>query len=741
MSSKKKLSERVLRAVSSGVRLNILRLLFDRGPLSYTEIMNNLRMSPSKDAGRFAYHLKVLLNMDLIEPEPETKKYALTDLGKSIVDFSMRLEESASKKRMLVRSSRLAIEYFDRNRIVDSLVREANVPLDLAQKISRETEERLSKLDTKYLTAPLIREFVNAILIERGLEEYRHKLTRLGLPVYDVTQLIKSMGASSSDVEAIIMAAGKRVMEEYTLLNILPRDVADSHLSGSLNLDELASWILKISSFMHDVRFFFKNGLIFKEQSSGYAIVQPPKGFREALNLILNVLNIASTEISCEQGIDFLNIFLAPFIKGLSSEEIKDLLKSFLLSINLTVPTGVSLGIILEAPKFLLNNKSIGPEGKIFGTYEDFVEESQVLALLLIEAFSELCDAKPIFNPSLVIKVNPRALSAGEMNELLYGAHKLAVKGLPYFANIFSEEVERSSYLAVGHMFIDDWRRDWELDIIRVGCAGSVTINLPRALYETKGDRKAFLENLYDFMEKALRALEIKYLMIKQRVNEGLLPFLSYGSRRDPYCRLENLLFLVSLVGLNEIALFMTKSPVYSGDKPLTFIEEALSYSLKVLGEYSTVKEMRCALSHTPSLEASRRMATLDIERYGLSEVCISGGKDKPYYSDINGALDSANLPLEKRLSIYERIHQYLSKSGLIKIPISEGSPDELLSITKKIVGRFKIPLYAFDIALTYCSNCRRTLQGSQPKCPVCGSSSSLSKFIREGTRYTIAAY
>ncbi|MEM2464547.1 MAG: anaerobic ribonucleoside-triphosphate reductase [Candidatus Bathyarchaeia archaeon] len=741
MSSRRRLSEKVLRAVSSNVRLNILRLLLDRGPLSYTEIMSSLKMSPSKDAGRFAYHLKVLLNMDLVEPDPETKKYVLTDLGKSVVDFAMRLEESTSKKRMLVRSSRLAIEYFDRNKIVDSLVREANVPLDLAQKIARETEERLLKLDTKYLTAPLIREFVNAILIERGLEEYRHKLTRLGLPVYDVTQLIKSMGASSSNVEAIIMAAGKRVIEEYILLNILPRDVADSHLAGSLNLDNLACWILKLNSFMHDVRFFFKNGLVFKEQSSNYALVQPPKSFREALNLILNILNIASTEISDEQGIDFFNIFLAPFIKGLSREEIKEELKNFLLSINLIVPTGVSLGISLEIPGFLFNSKSIGPEGKMFGEYGDFVDESRILSMLLIEAFNEICEAKPVFNPSLIIKVNPMVLDSGEAAGLLYEAHKLAVKGLPYFANIFSDGMERFSYLAVGHAFTDDWRRDWELDMIRVGCAGSVTVNLPRALYEAKGDRKAFLENLYDFMEKALRALEIKYLMIKQRVNEGLLPFLSYGGRRDPYCRLENLLFLVSFVGLNEAAQILTKSPVYSGNEPLTFIEDVLSYSLRILGEYSSVKEMRCALSHTPNMEASRRMATLDIERYGLSEVRVSGGRDKPYYSDLNGALDNANISLEKRLIIHDKIYQHPSKSSLVKIPIDESSPDELLSITKKIVGRFKIPLYAFNTTLTYCSNCRRTFNGPKPKCPTCGSSSSLSKFAREDTRFTVTVY
>ena len=51
----------MLKAVSSSLRLRVLDLLFDRGPLSYTEIMNILRLSPSRDAGRFAYRLKPLV--------------------------------------------------------------------------------------------------------------------------------------------------------------------------------------------------------------------------------------------------------------------------------------------------------------------------------------------------------------------------------------------------------------------------------------------------------------------------------------------------------------------------------------------------------------------------------------------------------------------------------------------------------------------------------------------------------
>ena len=66
---------KVLKAVSSPLRLQILNLVFDKGALSYTELMNSLKMNPSRDAGRFAYHLKFLLKADLLEADTETKKY------------------------------------------------------------------------------------------------------------------------------------------------------------------------------------------------------------------------------------------------------------------------------------------------------------------------------------------------------------------------------------------------------------------------------------------------------------------------------------------------------------------------------------------------------------------------------------------------------------------------------------------------------------------------------------------
>ena len=184
---------KVLKAASSPMRLQILNLIFDKSALSYTELMNQLKMNPSRDAGRFAYHLKFLLKASLVEADVEAKKYFLTDLGKMVLDVADRVEKKAVKPRgMMVRTSHLMLEEFDANKIANSLIKEAKVPVEIAQKAAKEAEKRLVKSKTKYLTASLIREIVNAILVEKGYGDYRHKLTRVGMPVHEVTILIES---------------------------------------------------------------------------------------------------------------------------------------------------------------------------------------------------------------------------------------------------------------------------------------------------------------------------------------------------------------------------------------------------------------------------------------------------------------------------------------------------------------------------------------------------------------------
>jgi len=736
---------RVLKAVSSSIRLRILNLLFDRGPLSYTEIMDVLRLSPTRDAGRFAYHLKSLLKTDLIEPDVKTKKYRLTDLGRKIVEVSEEIEERVSKRRkLLVRASRLAIEEFDRSKIAESLVREAEVPSDLAQKIARDAEKRLLEFKTKYLTAPLIRELVNAVLVEKGLEEYRHKLTRLGLPVYDVTQLIKSIGAASLGVEAVHGAAGEAVMEEYTLLTVLPRDIADVHLSGALHISNLGCWVLKPNTFMHDLRFFLKGGLNLGRMDSTGLSYPPPKSFESALLIASNLAKIAATEVSGEQALDYFNVFLAPFVRGLSADRIKESLRFFIHNLNQSLsnkgfPLEVSLSLELYIPDFLGEKEAVGPNGEYVGRYADYMEESRLIASLLLEVMSKNGGEKPVFIPSLIVKIRPEVLKNRECEPVLLQSHKLAAEsGTPYFANLCLPKQNCASYTMTGCKFTNDWTGDWELDTLRTGNIDSVFINLPRISYRAKGNKARFFELLDEHLEMALRALEIKYRTIKQRIREGLLPFLSQKADGDQYFRIKSAPRLVSLIGLNEATKSFSGQYVHEDEKALNFAEEIMGYILRNVQIHVKKPETRVYPSMSPNAKAAQRLAELDVERYGWARVNAQGTKEQPFYTDMVLVPLETSISWGERLSLEGRFHQ-LAPGGhlaIVQLANSEPDPNSLLSATRHILKTSKVGFYAYNRNIAYCNRCQKTFYGILPKCPLCGSIDMLVCFSRMSAKY-----
>lgn len=707
--------------------------------------MNVLQLNPVRDAGRFAYHLKSLLKADLIEPDVENKKYRLTDIGRMVVDIAESIEERVYKKRkMMVRTSRLAMEEFDRNKIVDSLVREADVPLELAQRIARETERRLLEFKTKYLTAPLIREIVNAILVEKGLEEHRHRLTRLGLPVYDVTQLIKSIGAKAQGVEAIHEAAGSAVIEEYTLLNVLPRDIADAHLSGSLHICNLDSWILKPREFMHNFRFFLQRGLNLGEAYFTHVSHPPPKTLESAVLTASNLFSIAASEISGEQALDYFNVFLAPFAHGLSPERIREGLRLFILDLNRPhhnggLPVQASLGLELVTPDFLEEKEAVGPDGKKVGSYGDFTEESRLVASLLLEMMREDIQHKPIFNPSLIVKIRPETLADGECETLLFQAHRLAAEsGLPYFANLCAEGQKSASYTATGCRFADDWNGDWELDTLQVGNMGSVIVNLPRVSYDAQGNQSRFFELLDEQLEMTRRALEIKHYNIMQRAREGMLPFLTQGADGDSYFRLSNSSHLISFVGLNEAVYSLTGKATHEDDKASTLAEDIVKYLQRFAQKSSKKPGTRFALSTVPSPDVAKRLAGLDVERYGWAKVCVQGSKEQPFYTDIDILPLKSDASWERRLSAEEKLHELTSGGhlALLQLDDSEKDPNELLSLTRYIIKSFEVGLYTYSRNLTYCANCRKTFLGTLPNCTACGSINRIVHFGRASAKY-----
>jgi len=723
---------KILKAVSSALRLQILNLLFDKGPLSYTELMSSLKMNPTRDAGRFAYHLKFLLKADLIEADVESKKYCLTELGKMVIDVAERVEKKAFKrKKMLVRTSRFALEEFDANKIANSLVKETKMPAELAQKVAKEAEKRLLKSKTKYLTAPLVREVANAILIEKGLEEYRHKLTRLGLPVYEVTSLVDLKSKTSEGSASIHETAGETVLEEYTLLNIFPRDIADEHLSSSLHIRGLSSWILKPSEIMHDLRFFLQNGLNLEKINALQPFCPPPQNLESALSITFNVLLHSAKEIGETQTVDYFNVFLAPFAKGVEPTKIKEALRLFIANVN--QHADASLGLELTLPDFIADKPALGPSGKYIGKYEDFKEESQILASLILEIFAEESVRKTWCNPKIIVKVRSETFADEKAEKMLLKAHQLALeKGILYFANLLEKDQKCSVFSASGFRLKADLSGDWETDTLRTGCLGCVTVNLPRITYESGRDKRKFFEIFREKFEMATRALEIKDRALKHH-GKGLLPFLMQNVNGDHYVRLENCSRVINLGGLKESVEAFYEKSIRDSEKTLDFAEEIIQNIQTSTHRISRKRRKRLSPAILPDFEASERLVQLDIERYGIAKVRFSGTREKPFYSTVSKViLQDGKIPIESLA--FERKISGLHVGGnltVIELGEIEYKSDELMSLTKQIFESYKMEFFTYNRKLTYCINCRRSWFGLLHKCPSCGSVGTLTVFDR----------
>ncbi len=722
---------KVLKAVSSPLRLQILNLVFDHGSLSYTELMNSLKMNPSRDAGRFAYHLKFLLKADLLEANTETKKYILTDLGKMVLDVADRVEKKVDKPRgMLVRTSHFTLEEFDANKIANSLIKEAKVPPELAKKAAKEAEKRLRKSKTKYLTAPLIREVVNAILVEKGFEDYRHKLTRLGMPVHEVSSLVGAKDADQ-DSEAVLSKAGKTVLSEYTLLNVFPRDIADAHVSGAIHIKDLGTWILKPNEVMHDLRFFLQHGL--KQVDPLQLSAAPPQDFESALAVVFNILLHTSRETNEMQTCDYFNVFLSPFIKDSDVVSIKKELRLFLL--NVSQHANATLGMELLIPKFVAGNLAIGPNGKACGKYSDFSEESQLLASLAIEILAEESVLKPLFNPRLILKISKEALTDENTKPLLLKAHNFATeRGTIYFASTLQKGAKPVVFSASGCKLEADLTGDWETDNLRTGCLGVVTINLSRIVRESEKDKNKFFEILRERFELAARALKIKYRALRQN-GKNLLPFMTQKSNGDVYFRLENCSRMINLAGFRESVESFCGNDL-SHEETVKFAEELVGYLIGFKRKLSRRYGKRLFPTVLCSLESSVRLAQLDIEKYGVAKVAFSGTRDKPYYSTTKRLyLQPGDFPYvsSEYLELEQKLKDLNAGGSLdiIELEENEYQPEQLLKLTEHLIKNEFIEFFTYNRIATYCDSCKKSWFGAVHKCPSCGSIGTLTTFDR----------
>jgi ribonucleoside-triphosphate reductase len=560
--------------------------------------------------------------------------------------------------------------------------------------------------------------------------------------VYDVSQLIKNTANTNTpSVETVHKKTGDAVIEEYTLLNVLPREVADAHVSGAINLDNLGTWILKPNEITHDLRYFLRNGPLSTSHRAASGLGRPPKNFEQLLAFVLNVLRRTAGEISGEQTLNYFNLFLAPFSRGLPPEEVKE--KLHLLIDSLTQETNIiaTIGLELVIPDFLKEKETIGPEGKTNGSYGDFEDESRRLALTLLELILEESKERPVFDPSIVIKLRPEAWNNSECQPILLLVHQLAgILGTPYFANLGTEKQRFASYAATGSRLGVEWKGDWELDTLQTGNMDNATINLPRIAYESDGKEARFFQLLDEQLEIAAQALEIKHQIIKQRLGEGLLPFLHQKvGENGSYFRCENATRTISLCGLHEAVYALHRKSLQKDSEALKFAEDILKSTNAFAKEHSRKPENRTVCSLVSSADASRRFAALDAERFGWATINAQGSKEQPFYTNIGIVPRNQEVSWQDRLPVEENFHKLSYGGHLTLLPLTEVpvTVEEMSSTTRQIANTRNVGFFAYDRVLSYCTNCRHIAYKILAKCPSCGEANTLINYSRFSAKYS----
>ena len=236
--------EKQLKTLGQKVRIDILKKLKNsQNDISFSKLQKDV-LEGNSSTINLSFHLNALKKCELINNTEDG--YYITQLGKKIFENILSIERilGEKSKSKMIGTSKYSKELFDSSKIEEFLITEGDMELFLAKQIAREVEDRLDNLNIEYLTAPLMREYINAILLENGLEEVRHKLTRLGTPPFEVSKLFNSIDSQLTP-EKFINKLGSDVSEQFLLLNLIPKNLADLYLSGEIALLNLNYWSLR----------------------------------------------------------------------------------------------------------------------------------------------------------------------------------------------------------------------------------------------------------------------------------------------------------------------------------------------------------------------------------------------------------------------------------------------------------------------------------------------------------------
>jgi len=607
-------------------------------------------------------------------------------------------------------------EVFDWRRVYTSLKEETGCENEVAEEATRYITNHLLSYKLPHVTGPLIRELACIALMELGRDDLRRKYTRVGMPVFDATNLDAGGGKGDNanlqcSPETVHKRKADRVSKEQYYLS-LPEHLAQAHLSGDIHIHDLEYFGTRQFCLDSDLRYFFKYGFVGDGTGEHTSIAGPAKRAEVAILHAAKVLGASQTQCAGGQGFYNFLTFLAPFFENRDYRDYYQCMQMFCYEMTqMLVARGgqavfSSVQLSPGVPK-LWQNIPIVYKGKVWDgkeaplrTYREFEAENRLLFKAMMEVMLEGDHTgKPFYFPKPEINIAPEFLALLDQKvadlpsyrDLYMLSFELASKfGTPYFDNTIPKYRQTGGiqcFQCCAYNFKSNADNDSYFDDklyfrngahFSMGAWQVMTLNLPRIAAKVDADTvdgrmSAFLYTSKKVLDLCVDVFKEKRSLMDANVKRGSVPFLSQqrqdekGNVAPPLVDFDKLVWTVGICGLNEVVKHITGSWLHE-DKQAQRIGLRICLELKKYCEHlSKEHNMPIVLSRTPAETTAQRFATMDLLNW------IEEGNDPAEFvcqGDLSRVIEEQLYKKTRDLPIYYTNGTHVSPAA--QIPITD---------------------------------------------------------------------
>jgi len=625
---------------------------------------------------------------------------------------------------------------WSKSRIVNALIKEAGVDLDVAESVAQDVERKVFNSGMVRINTQLIRALVDNELFDRGLSGMLEKQNVIGMPKYDLKELIFSQSHENSNIaannpEAINLTIAENTLKQFALQEVFSPDVSEAHLKGMVHLHDLG-YPTRVYCSSHSLEYLKKYGLSLGnlDTSSG-----PAKYARTLTGHLNTFLASMQAYYAGALGVGYINILYAPYLVDMTYKEMKQEAQHLIFSGSQSAFSRGGQTLFLDfnihtgIPRYMRSIPAIGPSGKYTGkTYGDYEETASQFTRAMLEVWREGDAFGHIFAfPKCDFHINDDTFSDPKQYELLELACKIAAEnGVPYF--IFDRDEVTLSACCRLRTKIEDNYMIQHPESMRFCGFQNVTVNLPQCAYRVgRGNFEGLYREIDRMMDICVKAHEQKRRFIAQLMSSPEMPLWEIGKpARDgrPYVDLNVCTYIVGVIGLNECLQFMTGRELHEGDEVLKTGLKIISYMYFKAKELGATHNMKISLEESPAESASRRLAKVDMRIFPEAGGLVKGNmsNDEYYYTNSVHLRASAPVDLITRIKIQAKFHQMIESGAIIHAFVGEERPSwrSILNIVRKTFEKTQAAQLTISPEFSVCGVCGKMSNGLVHKCSHC---------------------